>query len=151
EYRVRAHHVLACDGGRTVGQLVGVDMEGQRGLMNEVSVHITADLSPWARDPDVLIRWIWVPETAAFAVLVPMGPEHWGPSSEEWVFHLNYREGDHRALDDAQLGADMRAARGMGTHPLRIHKITRWSLEGVVAQRLQAGRVFLVGDAAHRH
>src|SRR5262245_41390158 len=61
EYRVRAHHVLACDGGRTVGRLVGIDMEGERGLMNEVSVHMTADLSQWARDPDVLIRWIWVP------------------------------------------------------------------------------------------
>jgi 2,4-dichlorophenol 6-monooxygenase len=151
EYGVRARHMLACDGGRTVGRLVGIDMEGERGLMNEVSVHITADLSRWARDPDVLIRWIWVPETAAFAVLVPMGPEHWGPDSEEWVFHLNYREGDHRALDDAQVEADMRAALGIGEHPVGIHKITRWSLEGVIAQRLRAGRVFLVGDAAHRH
>ena len=22
--------------------------------------------------------------------MVPMGPERWGPDSEEWVIHLNY-------------------------------------------------------------
>ena len=29
--------------------------------------------------------------------------------------------------------------------------ITRWTLEGVLASRFRAGRVLLVGDAAHRH
>jgi 2,4-dichlorophenol 6-monooxygenase len=150
-YRVRARYLLACDGGRTVGRRVGVELEGARGLMNEVSVHMAADLSRWARDPEVLIRWIWIPETAALAVLVPMGPDHWGPDSEEWVFHLNYQTDDPRGLDDAQVEADMRRALGIGDHPLLIHKITRWSLEGVLAQRFRAGSVFLVGDAAHRH
>ena len=40
---------------------------------------------------------------------------------------------------------------GIGDHPMQIHKITRWSLEGVLASAFRAGRVFLVGDAAHRH
>ena len=42
------------------------------------------------RRPDVLIRWLWLPDGGAMGVLVPMGPRHWGPESEEWVFHLNY-------------------------------------------------------------
>jgi 2,4-dichlorophenol 6-monooxygenase len=151
EYRVTARYLLACDGGRTVGRLLGVEMEGQRGLSSEVSVHMTADISRWAHDPEVLIRWLWIPETGALAVLVPMGPERWGPESEEWVFHLNYADGDLRAIDDAQVEADMRRALGIADHPLTIHRISRWSLEGVVASRFQVGRVFLVGDAAHRH
>ncbi|HSQ01578.1 MAG TPA: FAD-dependent monooxygenase [Candidatus Dormibacteraeota bacterium] len=150
-YRVNARYLLACDGGRTVGRLLGVEMEGQRGLANEISVHMSADLSPWARDPEVLIRWLWIPETGALAVLVPMGPDRWGPESEEWVFHLNYADGDLRGVDDAQVEADMRRALGIGDHPLTIHRISRWSLEGVVAARFQVGRIFLVGDAAHRH
>ncbi len=151
EYTVRSRHLLACDGGRTVGPALGVEMEGPRDLAQEISIHMTADLSPWSRDPDVLIRWIWLPESGTLAVLVPMGPERWGPDSEEWVFHLNYPSDDPRALDDKVIEADMRRALGIGDHPVEIHKITRWSLEGVVASRLQVGRVFLLGDAAHRH
>ncbi len=151
EYEVRSRFVLACDGGRTIGPALGVEMEGARDVAQEISIHMTADLSRWARDPEVLIRWIWVADPGSLCVLVPMGPERWGPDSEEWVFHLNYPSNDPRALDDGVIEADMRQALGIGDHPVRIHKITRWSLEGVVASRLQVGRVFLLGDAAHRH
>ena len=151
EYTVKSKYVLACDGGRTVGPALGVEMEGPRDLSQQITIHMTADLSRWARDPEVLIRWIWLPEQGVMAVLVPMGPENWGPDSEEWVFHLNYPIDDPRALDDDAIEKDMRAALGIGDHPATIHKVTRWSLEGVVAEKLQVGRVFLLGDAAHRH
>ena len=90
EYSVRARYLLACDAGRTVGPALGVGMVGVRDVAREISIHLTADLSAWAADPEVLIRWIWVPHMGTLAVLVPMGPERWGPESEEWVFHLNY-------------------------------------------------------------
>jgi 2,4-dichlorophenol 6-monooxygenase len=151
EYRVRARYLLACDGGRTIGRALGVELEGQRGLMNEVSVHMTADLSPWAIDPEVLIRWLWLPDVGIQAVLVPMGPDHWGPDSEEWVFHLNYPSDDPRGIDDTQVEVDMRRVLGIGDLAITIHKISRWTLEGVLAPRFQIGRAFLVGDAAHRH
>jgi len=151
EYTVRAKYLLACDGGQTVGPALGVAMDGPRDITQEISIHMTADLSRWARDPEVLIRWIWLPESGALSVLVPRGPDRWGPDSEEWVFHLNYPSGDPRALDNKVIEADMRSALGIGNHPLEIHKITRWSLEGVVASRFSVGRVFLLGDAAHRH
>ncbi len=150
-YEVRARYVLACDGGRTINQLIGVNMEGQRALMNAVSIHMSADLSRWAKDPEVLIRWLIAPSTGAFAVLVPMGPDRWGPDSEEWVFHLNYQHEDTRALDDTEVERDMRDSLGIGDHSVEIHKISRWSLEGVVASRFQVGRTFVLGDAAHRH
>jgi len=150
-YLVRADYLLACDGGRTVGPKLGVALEGQRNLASEVSFHVTADLSRWSRDPDVLIRWLWLAESGALAVLVPMGPERWGADSEEWVFHLNYPADDARSLDDARVEADMRRALGIGELPVTIHKISRWSLEGVLAERFRVGRAFLVGDAAHRH
>jgi 2,4-dichlorophenol 6-monooxygenase len=150
-YTVRATYMLACDGGRTIGPKLGIELEGMRDLAKEVSIYMSADLSQWARDPDVLIRWIWLPETAALSVLVPMGPKHWGPKSEEWVFHLNYPNEDPRALDDTRVEADMRAALGIGNHPVTIHKISRWTLEGVLANRFRKDRIFMVGDAAHRH
>ncbi len=148
---VRARYVLACDGGRTVGRRFGVALEGPRDLMRIVSVYFSADLSRWARDPDVLIRWLWIPHRGTMATLVPMGPDHWGPASEEWVFHLNYRNDDTRAIDDERVIADMKDALGLPDLDARVHVISRWSLEGILADRFQVGRVFLVGDAAHRH
>ena len=50
-------------------------MEGARNLAQQVSIHMSADLSRWARDPEVLIRWIWLPDTGVMCVFVPMGPD----------------------------------------------------------------------------
>lgn len=45
----------------------------------------------------------------------------------------------------------MRLALGIGDLPMKVHKITRWAVEGVLAKTFRDRRVFLVGDAAHRH
>ena len=114
-------------------------------------MHVSADFSELAQDDDVLIRWILSPQTGVGVVMVPMGPERWGRASEEWVIHINYPVDDPRAQSDEQVEADVRASLGIPDTPLQIHKITRWSVEAVMADRYSDGRVFLVGDAAHRH
>lgn len=150
-YRVRARYLLGCDGGRTVGPALGIVQEGVRDLARVVSFHISADLSRWAHDPEVLIRWLWLPGLGIPGVLVPMGPDRWGPESEEWVFHLNYGPDDGRALDDESVLADLRTGLGLSEEDLTVHMISRWTLEGVVADRYRVGRVLIAGDAAHRH
>jgi 2,4-dichlorophenol 6-monooxygenase len=153
-YEVRCRYLLGCDGGRTVGKLLGIQMEGVRDVMNMVSVHMTADLSRWARDPEVLIRWLVNPDFGgmwASGVLVPMGPDHWGPESEEWVFHLQYEVDDADALDQAKVLERMRATLGVPDFTPEVHNISHWILEALVAERFRDGRVFLLGDAAHRH
>jgi 2,4-dichlorophenol 6-monooxygenase len=151
QFTVRSRYVLACDGGRTVGRRLGITLEGPRDVMRIVSVYMSADLSRWACDPDVLIRWLWFPALGTLGTLVPMGPHRWGPDSEEWVFHLNYDTADTRALDDARVVADMKEALGLPELEPQVHVISRWSMEGILADRFRVGRVFLVGDAAHRH
>ncbi|HTQ43539.1 MAG TPA: FAD-dependent monooxygenase [Polyangiaceae bacterium] len=150
EYLVRADYLLGCDGGRTVGRLIGVQLEGTRDVMRSVSIHMTADLSEWLRDDDVLIRWIV--HGGPLSVLVPMGPEHWGPKSEEWVFHMNYPPELEPDFDtDEKAIAAMRERLGIPDFQPEVHVITRWRLEGLVAPTTKVGRVFLLGDAAHRH
>ena len=152
-YTVRARYLLGCDGGRIVGKQVGVEMEGPREMASNVSIHLSADFSPWARDEDVLIRWLLNPDIGdpLSGVLVPMGPDHWGPHSEEWVFHLQFMPGDSRAFDDAAVKEQMRRVLGIPDFEPKIHLISRWALDGVLANRLRVGHVFLLGDAAHRH
>ena len=151
EYVVRSKYLIGCDGGRTVSKQVGIGYEGKGVLASEATVHISADLSHVAGDPHVLIRWIWCPVIGRMAVLVPMGPNRWGPQSEEWVFHLTYHGDELRTLSDAQVEADMRRALGIENMPMTIHMLTRWAVEGVLADRFRVGRVFIAGDAAHRH
>ena len=151
DYTVRARYLLGCDGGRTIPRLVGIPYEGLGALAQTATAHVSADLSRLALDPDVLIRWIWCPAIGEMAVLVPMGPDHWGPDSEEWVFHVTYQGQGPKDLTDEQIEKNMRLALGIGDLPMTIHKITRWTIEGVLAAKFREGRVFLVGDAAHRH
>ena len=150
-YVVRCQYLIGADGGRRVAGLVGVEYEGLGVITQTATLHVSADFSAWAPDPDVLIRWIFSPQAGVLVVMVPMGPERWGPQSEEWVIHLNYPAGDPRAQSDAQVEADARTALGVPDASWKIHKITRWSVEAVLASAFRAGRVFLLGDAAHRH
>ena len=150
-YAVASQYLVGADGGRTVAGLTGVTYEGLGVVTQTATLHVSADLSPWAPDPDVLIRWIFSPQAGTLVVLVPMGPDNWGPRSEEWVIHLNYPADDPRAQSDAQVEADARRALGLPDVPMKIHKITRWSVDAVMASAFRAGRVFLLGDAAHRH
>ena len=148
---VRCRYLLGADGGRRVAGLIGAGYEGLGVVTQTATLHVSADFSPWAGDPDVLIRWIYSPQAGVLVVMVPMGPQRWGPQSEEWVIHLNYPADDPRAQSDAQVEADAREALGIPDLPMKIHKITRWSVEAVMASAFRAGRVFLAGDAAHRH
>lgn len=149
EYVVRSEYLLGADGGRRVAGLIGVNYEGLGVVTQTATLHVSADFSSWARDPDVLLRWIYSPQAGVLVVMVPMGPERWGPDSEEWVIHLNYPVDCEES--DAQVEADVRDALGIGEAPMKIHKITRWSVEAVLASSFRAGRVLLLGDAAHRH
>lgn len=151
EYTVRADYMIACDGGRTVGRILGVEMQGVRRFASQVSIHLSTDFSKLAVDDDVLIRWHYIPEISAMVVMVPMGPGKWGTESPEWVVHLNYPADDPRTFDDGKVEQDLRHALGIGDHPVTIHKISNWAAEGIMADRFTDGRVFLCGDAAHKH
>jgi len=152
--QVRSRYLLAADGGRTVGPMVGVGLSGPRNIMKMVSIHMGADLSPWLRDDDVLIRWLVNPAFGgswASGVLVGMGPERWGRHSEEWVFHMQYATDDADAMKEEKVLERMRATLGVKDLKPTVHKISTWSMEGVISDRFRKDNVFFLGDAAHRH
>ncbi len=151
EYAVRSDYLLGADGGRRCAGELGVQYQGLGVVTETATLHVSADFSRWARDPEVLIRWIASPQAGTLIVMVPMGPERWGPDSEEWVIHLNYPVNDPRAQSDERVEADVRNAIGLPDLPMKIHKITRWSVDAVMASAFSVGRVLLLGDAAHRH
>ena len=147
EFEVRARYIVGCDGARTiVGEQGGFEFEGRAGLGNAITVWIEADLSRYTkhrsgalffvRNPgnrDVLSVWTCV--------------EPW----TEWST-IFFREGlDATELSEESVLPRVRAAIGDPSVDVRIKKISEWQINHVVAARYRRGRLFLAGDAAHRH
>ncbi len=149
-YEISAKYLLACDGGRVIGPKLGIEMEGHLAVATSVSLHFSADLSDWARDPEVLTYTILNPDTGIPCVLVPMGPDPWGPKSPEWLVHLVSFAGDHKLFDDEVAIATMCQTLGLPDLNPTVHVINRWPLDSVVASRFRIGRTLILGDGAHR-
>lgn len=154
-YRVRCKYLLGADGGRTVGQLVGIGMDGVTNLRHVVNVHMTADLSKYFHDPGPMIRWVYNPDYPEHldygCVLIGVGPDHWGDQSEEWLAVMPYPFEHPDSSDPEKVLQRLCESVGLPASAPQVHNVTKWVMEGVLADRFNAGRVFLVGDAAHRH
>ncbi|MCA2276610.1 FAD-dependent monooxygenase [Mycobacterium intracellulare] len=151
-YSVHAQYLIGADGGKTIGPALGVRMEGPTGLLDMVSTHFTADLSPWVHD-DTLIYYLLNPEGSGSwdsGAMATMGPT-WGKQAEEWVFHFTFRPDDPERFDEQAIVPRIRELLKLPDLDMQVHTVSHWILEGVLADHYQAGRVFLAGDAAHRH
>jgi 2,4-dichlorophenol 6-monooxygenase len=151
-YTVHAQYMIVADGGKTVGPALGVTMDGPTGLLDMVSTHFSADLSPWVED-DTLIYWLLNPEGAGSwdsGAMASMGPT-WGRQSEEWVFHFTFRPDDPERFDERLIVPRIRDLLKLPDLEMTVHTVSHWMLEGVLADRYRVGQVFLAGDAVHRH
>jgi len=154
QYDVQSQYVIAADGGRTVGPLLGIDYQGERNLLDMVTVHMSVDFSDVLEDDSVLLRWLTNPDfggTLPGGVMCPQGPTKWGTESEEWVVNVGYPAGDTDAGDHDKVMARVRNLLGMPDLEAEVHTISLWRMEGIIAETFRAGRVFLIGDAAHKH
>jgi 2,4-dichlorophenol 6-monooxygenase len=154
-YRVRCAYLLGADGGRDVGKLVGIDMGGITNLRHVVNVHMSADLSQYFHDPGPMIRWVYNPDHPEHldygCVLIAVGPDHWGDRSEEWLAVMPYPFEHPDSSDPEKVLQRLCESAGLPTSVPQVHSVTTWVMEGVLAEKFSQGRVFLVGDAAHRH
>lgn len=153
-YSVRASYVLGADGGRTVANLVGIKMGGEARMRKMVMVHMSADLSRYFNDPDVEFRFVFNPEHPEHlhfgVVLVAMGPNHWGHQSEEWSVTMSFQPDDPEPAD-MDIVKWLRETLGLPDFTPTIHHKADWWMDTVLADEFRKGRVFLLGDAAHRH
>jgi 2,4-dichlorophenol 6-monooxygenase len=153
-YTVRADYVIGADGGKTVGPMVGATMTGATNLVHVVTVYFRADLSRWWDDDHAMTTWFANPEgqgSWGSGVLGQLGPTRFGRHSEEWMFHFSFRPDDPARFDERSLVPRMRELLKVPELEPEILRIGHWVVEGVLVDRFRFGRVFLGGDAAHRH
>lgn len=147
ERDVRAAYVVGCDGARSlVGEHGGFEYEGTAGLGNAITVWIEADLTRYTRHRSGALFFVCHPGGEdVFSIWTCVEP--WTEWSTIFTRH-GLAAGD---LSEASVLHRVREAIGDPSVDVRIKKISEWQFNHVVAAGYRRGRLFLAGDAAHRH
>jgi 2,4-dichlorophenol 6-monooxygenase len=149
---VAARYMIGADGGKSVGGQLGIAMSGPEPFVESINVYFAADLSSYLHNDDSLIRLFIRPAADGSwtrSGLVAQGPTRWDRHCETWVVGITLAPDGH--LDDATAAAAVRERLGLPELEMQVIRYSRWRIEAVLADRYAEGRVFLAGDAAHRH
>lgn len=148
-YRVRADYVIAADGGRACSKILGVELTGPRAIVAITSLYVEMDLRRCA-DEEALLTYFVSPlgQGGPSGGLQALGPERWANESSEWAVSVRTIGAQ---TPKTELVPRVRHLLGIDDLDVKVKAVSRWHYEGVVARRFRVGRVFLVGDAAHRH
>jgi putative polyketide hydroxylase len=140
--RIRAQYVVAADGvASTLRTALGIDESGTPAFGHSVNVYFRADLEPYARGKPFALLWIVNPDTQG--TLAPASADF-----TMWTYNFAGEPGvvyGHDVLVDR-----VREAVGDPQVEVAVLDVLRWDYDQAVADRWRVGRVFLVGDAAHR-
>ena len=150
-YQVRAQYVIAADGGRTCTQLLDVHLIGPRAIGRDIfTMYVAMDLSRYA-DEEALLTWFISPagHGGPTGTLQALGPDQWANRSSEWT--VSFAAPDDAVVSQSFAISRARAMLGVDDLEITVKAFSRWTYDGLVADRFRLGRVFFMGDAAHRH
>ena len=139
---ITSRFVLGCDGASSaVRRASGIAMEGPDNLQSFAMIHFAADLTSVTHDcPGVLY---WLCDQGAGGTLISHG-------DNEWVYMHPVDANHVISQSDEELEAMVRSVLIDTPVDIKILKTSSWTMTSQIAERYRHGRVFLVGDAAHR-
>lgn len=147
---VRAQYVIGADGARSrVAEAAGITHTGTAGWAAAINVWFRADLTRYcAHRPGILYSInrpggnFWI----GSGIFVNVRP--W----TEWILSFMYdpKHGEPDLRKDVLLGR-VRDLVGDSKLDVELMGSYTWQMNAQVADRMSAGRVFIAGDAAHRH
>ncbi|WP_116040431.1 FAD-dependent monooxygenase [Amycolatopsis palatopharyngis] len=150
EHEIRARYAIGADGGRsTVAEQLGFEFDGESALGCAANVWLEADLTRYTEHRPGTLYWMCQP-----------GTDYWVGSGTficvrpwtEWVMLFMYdpSEGEPDLSEEA-VRDRARKLIGDPSVDIRIKAVSEWQINHLVSRRYRDGRVFLAGDAAHRH
>ncbi|KAK5723189.1 hypothetical protein LTR17_013909 [Elasticomyces elasticus] len=151
----QARYVLIADGGRMFTDQLGVRWLGERNLFDMVTAHFrAAALRPLHPDPRNFITWFSNPENGGSTrtgYLYQIGP--WprrAPEEEEWVFVCGLTDADPKRFDEATMLKRLKGTIRIPELDVELLSFSHWDVNAIYAETWRTGRIFLVGDSAHR-
>jgi 2,4-dichlorophenol 6-monooxygenase len=150
-FEVRSKFLVGADGGNSmVAEHAGLPFEGQMGVGGSMNILFRADLSKYvAHRPSVLY---WVMQPGADVGGIGMGLVRMVRPWNEWLIVWGYdiSQPAPEVTPDFATGV---ARQLVGDPDLEIELLSAstWTVNNMYATHMQNGRVFIMGDAAHRH
>lgn len=141
---VRSRYVIGADGaGSRVRQSLDIEMQGPPRIQSFLMLHVGADLRNIVGDRPGVLHFLLDPE--AGGALIAHDIDH------EWVYMHDFDpdQESEADFDDARCKSLVLRAIGREVPLELLHKGT-WHMSSQVADDMRRGRIFLVGDAAHR-
>ncbi|WP_254695122.1 FAD-dependent monooxygenase [Leisingera sp. NJS201] len=151
EFTVRSKYLVGADGGNSlVAQNENLAIEGKMGVGGSMNILFRADLSKYvAHRPSVLY---WVMQPGADVGGIGMGLVRMVRPWNEWLIVWGYDINEPAPVVDEAMATQV-ARQLVGDPELEIELISAntWTVNNAYAPRMHNGRVFIMGDAAHRH
>lgn len=149
ERTIAADYLIAADGASSgIRRALGIEVSGQRGMAHCMNVLFSADLREAVAGRRFTLCQVQRPPTGMLYSVDRL--EDTAP--QRWVFNVNYDpDAGERAEDftEARCIELIRTAVGDPTLAVEVESSLPWEVAAWTAERMRAGRVFLVGDAAH--
>lgn len=148
---IRSKYLIGADGGNSkVAELEKLPFEGQMGVGGSMNIIFKADLSKYvAHRPSVLY---WVVQPGADVGGIGMGLVRMVRPWNEWLIVWGYDiNGPEPVVDNAFASKVVRDLVGDQSLEPEITSVSTWTVNNMYATHMQSGRVFIMGDAAHRH
>lgn len=143
--RFNAKYLLGADGaGSAVRRSCDIEMIGPRSIQSFVMIHIAADFRRLVHPESGVIFFVVDPSSAG--IFVSHGEDR------EWVFMVAW-DPEAQPIDafsTEHWSGIIRSAMVEPAAPFEVLNVSVWHMSAQVAQAYQQGRIFLVGDAAHR-
>ncbi len=143
--RIATRYVIGADGaGSAVRRAIGAGMVGDSASQAFITIHFAANLREIVADRPGILYWIMQPPHTG--VLIAYDIER------RWCMLYPHDPAvtPRESFTPEICTQIVRHAIGGGAHDIEIKHVLPWALMSQVADRYRAGRVFLVGDAAHR-
>ena len=151
EFEVRSKYLVGADGGNSlVAEHIDTPIEGKMGVGGSMNILFRADLSQYvAHRPSVLY---WVMQPGADVGGIGMGLVRMIRPWNEWLIVWGYDINQPPPEVDEAFATGV-ARQLVGDPELEIELISAntWTVNDAYATHMQKDRVFIMGDAAHRH
>ncbi|MBO6673767.1 MAG: FAD-dependent monooxygenase [Rhizobiales bacterium] len=151
EITIRSRYLIGADGGNSkVAELENLPFEGEMGVGGSMNIIFKADLSKYvAHRPSVLY---WVVQPGADVGGIGMGLVRMVRPWNEWLIVWGYdiNQPAPEVTDEFATKVVRDLVGDQSVEP-EITSVSTWTVNNKYATSMQAGRVFIMGDAAHRH